>query len=526
MKRIFYFTGHRLTVFHWSKNQFYGACSFEPDSVGVDKFKEYLDTTVKMPTKLLVDMIEEDFRKEVMPHVYGGDRKSVVGRMLDRFYRASQQYTYYEIVGREKKGRKDSEVLLGAITNPQMIQPWVGIIEDCKVPLSGIWTLPLVSKSLLPVLNAKTGPVLMVSQQVNSNLRQTFFRDGKMLSSRQSVINQDAADVSGIGNYAKPEVDRTIEFVRNQHLVEADEVIRVHVLSAEEQIKSLADNFKSDDLHEIHIHRVVDVHKKLGIPEFQSKFSDGIFAWLCMNSGELAGHYGEAKDFSRYYFSIGSKALYAVSVLVAVLGFMLTAGNISEAIEYNKSVDLLNQQAKEFKQVYTNKFEAYEPVFTHARSMNAAVDIVGRIRANSTVSPLDFYIEISRILSGSGLGKIYVDRIEWKSDKFEYDEEKQAIKITDASMTSEDPIHHIAVIKGRIPVSTDDYRGSVSRVNNIIAAIQKHPRVEHVEALDMPVEVRSEKKFAAESGFDSGNDKDNSRGVFSIQVVMRGLGHA
>ena len=70
------------------------------------------------------------------------------------------------------------------------------------------------------MIGAKKGPVLLVTQQVNSNLRQTFFMDGKMISSRQSVINQDAANISNIGKFAWPEVDKTLTFIRNQQQIE------------------------------------------------------------------------------------------------------------------------------------------------------------------------------------------------------------------------------------------------------------------------------------------------------------------
>jgi len=85
------------------------------------------------------------------------------------------------------------------MTNPQLIQPWITILDECEVPLSGIWTLPLISKNLLKTIKATSGVVLLVSQQVNSNVRQTLFRDSKLVSSRQSIINQDINDISGIG---------------------------------------------------------------------------------------------------------------------------------------------------------------------------------------------------------------------------------------------------------------------------------------------------------------------------------------
>ena len=218
MKRLFYFTGYRLNVMHWQGRKMVGSSSFEPTERGLQEFRAYLSHTEKIISRLLIDVIEEDFRNEIIPHVGSRDRNSVISRLIDRYYRSSRDYCYSEILGREKDGRKDDIVLLGALTNPQLIRPWLEILDECEVPLSGIWTQPIISKKLLKTIKASTGVVLLVSQQVNSNLRQTFFRDGKMLASRQSIVNQDVHDISNIGALAAPELARTINFLRNQHV--------------------------------------------------------------------------------------------------------------------------------------------------------------------------------------------------------------------------------------------------------------------------------------------------------------------
>ena len=65
MKRLFHFTGYRLSVLHWQGKQLVGTSSFEPTGNGLDKFRNYLLKTENIPSKFLVDVIEEDFRKWV-----------------------------------------------------------------------------------------------------------------------------------------------------------------------------------------------------------------------------------------------------------------------------------------------------------------------------------------------------------------------------------------------------------------------------------------------------------------------------
>jgi hypothetical protein len=384
-----------------------------------------------------------------------------------------------------------------------------------------VWTLPLVSKKLLPIIGAKKGPVLLVSQQVNSNLRQTFFRDGKILSSRQSVINQDAVDISKIGDFARPEVERTIEFLRNQRMVEADEAIQIHIIGSGEQLESLEESFESTSLNQIRIHRVAELHEKIGINDLNEKYSDGLFAWLCMSQWEPKGHYGEIAQYDQHYYKLASGALYALSIVIVLVALLTTESNISSAVEYGRSVELLRTQAKEYKKVYKKKFEEFEPVFTHARAMNAAVDLADKIYRNSRVSPLDFMIELSNILNKPEFNKIQVKKIEWKTEQVSESRGKEIVNAKNPDLTLDDRIRHAGILKGRIDVPDNNYRGSVDRVNAIIGALLKHDRIIEVEAIDMPVEVRSEKMFTDESGVDAKTVKQEQTGLFSLRIIMK-----
>lgn len=524
MKRIFYFTGHRFTVLHWKGKTFTGACSFEPDSAGLDKFEQYLQQSARLATKLLIDVIEEDFRQETIPHVHGKDRAAVVNRMLDRFYRASKQYTYHEILGREKTGRKDDHVLLGAVTDPALLNPWMEVINRTETPLSGIWTLPLVSKKLLGLIDAKKGPVLLVSQQVNSTLRQTFFRDGKMISSRQSVINQDAANIRKLGKFARPEIERTTTYLRSQRLIEEQEELQVHMLCSDVQKDSLMEELESDTTWKFRLHAIEDIHKKIGLQGIDSKFADGIYAWLCLSEKFSTGHYGRSDNFRRYHYALVNGGLYAMSVITLLVAAVLTEANISGAIEASRSVELLKQQEEGYQKVYKEKFATYEAVFQNAKGMNAAVDLVTTIEQHATVSPLDLYIEVSKILSQPQFREIEINGIEWTKEQH-IDGAGNTAKQGKPDIVSPDPMRHVAILSGKIPVSSNDYGRSVAQVNNIVLALLKHERIETVEALEMPVEVRSDKRFSAESGTDEANNQDDGRGIFSIRIVMKGISH-
>ncbi len=518
MKRLFYFTGYRLSVLYWKGKELVGSSSFEPTREGLDNFRNYLLQTENISGMFLVDVIEEDFRNEKIPHVSNKDRQAVISRLTDRYYRTSQDYCYNEIIGREKTGRKDDIVLLGAMTNPQLIQPWLSIIEECEVPLSGIWTLPIVSKKLLKTLNATSGCVLLVSQQVNSNVRQTLFRDGKLVSSRQSIVNQDINDISNIGELAEPEVNRTIEFLRAQNLVSSDEVINLHILGSAEQLDSLQLSFKPNDFQTITIHHITDIQEKLGLKGVGGKFSDIIFAWLCSHQGIAFSHYGSRQTFNRYQNKIISMALYAASITVVVIAILFTELNVSEALEYKKSVTLLKQEENNYKNLYSKKFKDFEDVFQNAGIMNAAVQLAGQIKVNSATSPLDFLIKLSDMLSLEKGDELHIDNIQWQAININ----EQFDTTTNANFTANLPVKHSAIVTGRIDVPEHNYRESINHIERIINYLKANASIDDVIALKMPVDLRSESKFSTESGVEiSQRATKESSGVFTLKVIMK-----
>ena len=81
-KRIFFITTGRLRVFHFD-GQLSDPIEFTANEQGLTDFSQYLEHYPSEPVAVLVDVVEEDFREESIPHVFGGDRQAVRHLVVD-----------------------------------------------------------------------------------------------------------------------------------------------------------------------------------------------------------------------------------------------------------------------------------------------------------------------------------------------------------------------------------------------------------------------------------------------------------
>ena len=287
-------------------------------------------------------------------------------------------------------------------------------------------------------------------------------------------------------------------------------------------MQSLQESFKTTDKETVVIHPVTEIHRALGLTGVSERFSDSIFSWLCLDQTISSTHYGHSETFVRYRNKLISTALYVASLFVVITSVLLTQANVSDAIEYEESISLLKDEEKNYKALYSKKFKDFEEVFQNAGVMNAAVDLAEQITVNGETSPLDFMISLSEILSQDAAHTLHIDKVKWQAVNID-DKSK---KINQANFTSDDSVKHEVTVTGRIDDSENNYRASIEHIQRIIGYLEESKRVDNVEMLTMPVDLRSESKFSTESGVDiSGGENEGVTGVFTFKILMKEPDH-
>ncbi len=524
MKRLFYYSGQQLTIFHWQNEKCIASYIFDPNEIGLEKFITYLQATKNTPVRILVDLIEEDFKKENIPHVGSNDRKAIINRLIDRHYRKSKDYVNYKVIGREKQGRKDDIVLYSVLSNPKILDFWLKPIKDNHISISGIWSLPLLSEALFNKFKISADNVLLVSQQVPGNLRQTFIKKGKFENSRSAMVNLHD---STIGKYISTEIEQTIRFLSNQRHIGFDEKIQIHIICREDDLTEIQSHCTDAAMRTFQYHSILDIQNKIGYSissdtQLNSNiinYSNGIYSYICSSLISPFGHYGPRTLFSIFNQQIVSTSLITISLLSIVFSILFSLSIYSNTLPLENEILTINNQTDSVNKAYKNTLEKIEFKLEKSQAMKSSVLLVNKIREQLSTSPQKFMSDISNLFSKYQLANTEITKLSWKQYQ------KNNISPSDKNIidyAKNDAINQYAVIGGYINISKSSLKKSVEQVNSIVDIFKNNKSTKSVNIKRIPIDIRPVSSIENESGSGIQDDikSDKSKGQFEIEILM------
>ncbi len=216
-----------MAVYHWSGGELLEPLWFGADEDGLTEFALYLAHAPHDPVYLLVDVVEEEFREESIPHVIGNDRRSLMRTRLNRLFR-DPTYSYAVVQGRDADGRRDDQVLFTALIRPDLLSPWIGQIAKHKIPLAGIYSLPIVSEALIKHMPVESDHALLVTLQSTGGLRQTFFNKRRVKLSRLAIM--PPGETPGHASYVLGEIEKIRRYLNSLRQLPHDSPLDVYVV--------------------------------------------------------------------------------------------------------------------------------------------------------------------------------------------------------------------------------------------------------------------------------------------------------
>ncbi len=433
---------------------------------GRESFGSFLQET-KCPAYLLTDLIEEDYRHDIVPHLIGSSRAALIQRKFDQFYRGTP-FRKATLLQRQKTGRRDDDILFSALTNPGLIMPWLNIMLAQQIPLGGIYSVPQISEPL--VRNHASKHLLLISWEKFSGLRQTYFSDHRLQISRLTPVYADLTFQNAVVN----ELSRTYQYLKSLSLLPAGQILDVRILCHADDRSELQKQLPNDVDVRYEFADIDEVGRQL---KLDYRFTDSDASQIFLRqlaANRPSTHYASA-EHTRYYtlwqlrraLNWSSGALLLGSILWASTTVWQSGGDATQANALQIETQHLMKEAKQIRQ-------SFPVTDTPAADMKTSVSVMRKLYQYGS-APQIILKPISAALDH--FPKIDINGLEWK----ESTAEPVAIN------TRADVPADVITLKGDMHGFGNDYRAALAYLDRFQLELGK--RGYQVTALTRPLDL-------------------------------------
>lgn len=451
-------------------------------------------SAVNIPTYLLTDLIEEDFRHEIVPHLRGGSRKLLLERKFDQFYR-NTPFHQATMLHRQKTGRRDDDFLFSALTNPSVIMPWLNILLAQKIPLAGIYSVPQISAPL--IADHPSSHLLLISWEKFSGLRQTYFSDHHLQISRMTPIHAQQTFHEAVSK----ELSRTYLYLKSLSLLPLGRTLDVRILChRNDRDKLEADGLINDTEMHYDFTDIADIATRLGM-EHEQPDSDATQIFLHQLAvNPPKSHYASATH--THYFALWRcrRALNIASITLLFGALLWSAINFWMSSKEAADTDLLKLQTRQTQETLQLTLASFPNTYAPAPDMKTGVLIEHKL-AQYAATPQEIMGPISTVLEHNL--RIELDELSWQMSATE--------PIT--TNTLADVPAQVIILTGHLLNFSTDYRAALNYLEQFQHDLAKHGY--QVTVPRKPLDVSPSGSIVDQRG-----ERENTS-EFSLKLSMR-----
>ncbi len=490
-RRLLYVNAISMYAYRWQGGRLHAEGDFKADGEGVGAFIEYLARHRQSRYSLLVDVADEGFQFESLPHALGRDHAALLQRKLSQHF-PDTTFRVACVLGRQRTGRRDDEFLFSALTRPQLLEPWLAALRNSESCLSGIYSPFLLSSRLVAACLGKStadNSQCLLLTQTHAGLRVSFLANGQLHFSRLTPL--------AVNSLEEPtrtcgfEALRTYHYLLGQRLIERDVALQTLVLAHPAQIAA----FRATclDTGELNF-RFIDIlaaATRLGLKTFmQDSCCDLLFLHL------MAGHpprqqFAPASERRFFRFRQLRSAINAIGASMLLACLLISARQL---IEYGKLRDqtaLMSRQAVVIGHQYEEVLKTLPPM---PLGKDALRTLVGRYEdlAKHSANPQEMYLRISQALEQAP--QIELARIDWQAER-------------DVS----------ADVFAKLPLALkNDEAGMKKIIGSFVAGLGKDGDLQ-VDILKQPFDDGSAKLLKSGSGVEAHSEAP----IFALRIVQK-----
>jgi len=511
-RRIFYVTQQALVVYQLTRHSVVEVERFSNSDEGFLRFSAHLENAADEPGAMLIDVIEEEFSTDSVPRVSKGDRNSLLARRLRKRFSRTPYRTSIELPRDRNKEGDGQPVLYAAITNPELVDPWLNILEQYKTPLTGVYSVALMGAEFL---KAKVGKIprhaLLLSIHQKKRLRLVFIDRGQVVSARLSrVISPDREEFDGS---LVAEVSQSRKYLeRARHLQASDPLDVYFVADADISERAFSG---SADAAGIRLH-TIDLTRAAAKAGLSSAPPPG--------HGELLFlmHCAHRRATLRYPNNNRKNYAGLARVRQAILGVAVAAGLVcavvggfrfAEGLVLQDRSNAINAQLVRLEETYRRENEEFQPLRAGSHEMKLAVDTGEFLQRNAL--PVEWALQqIGNVLTDHDA--VVVNGMGWevRADSTSAPANPRPGEILPLTIPAAASVQ--ATVKGQLDAFDGDLRLAFARIDDLASDLESRTDFDQVAVVEYPIDARP---AAAISG-EVRNTREDRPATFALQLTL------
>ena len=514
-KLLAYYSGKHTEVYTWRRGTLSAIHVFNADAEGVAEFAAHLAAHAKLPIYFLVDIIEEDFRLETIPHILGRSRTALINRKLEQAFR-NVPYRHTAMQERDAQGRRDDHLLLSALTNSEALSPWIEAILACRMALVGLYSVPLLSQAIVRKLGLNQVPhLLLVTRQSDGGLRQSYFQNGHLKLSR--LVSLTGNDSNALIAAVNEESAKIQQYLNNQRLLPRDKLLEIHLLFLEGECRLLLDGCNNTPTHQFFPLALRQTAAALKFDAGTTTDAKSLYLQFLVRH-HVGNHYAGARESRYWRLNRSALAMKSGGIALVAFGILSAAFHISDGLNLAMQTDQTLGQAERLEAEARTMQSAFP-------SLPAAPDILkGSVELAEALSERPRTPEILMTTIGRALGElpqVRLQRFKWvlsSNPGLDIGAKSAAPATPEAAPGGSGEKLELALLEGEITPFTH-YREALAAVERLTTLLNATPGL---QATPLALPIETDPKAQLKGSLNGGAQPPAA--TFSLKLVYRGAG--
>ncbi len=484
----------QATAAVWRRQRLESIRRFPAGEQGWNGFAGFLRSVKGLPISFLVDVLDEDYRFETLPRAGGGERAQMVARKLRQLYR-STAFSAASLQERSTGKRGDDRYLFAALTNPEIVSPWLRIVQQNGVPVAGVHLLPMVALGLVDRLKLKQADVLLVTKG-SAGLRQTFCKHSRFRVSRLTPLR--GGSTPAVDFYAQ-EIANTRMYLDALTVTHVDNIVPVVILDPDGSLASLPDAIARERPNlRPEVLGPKKIESLLGIPPSElAESADALYLRLLAGAPRLTDLAPPMVEAGFRVYRV--KQLVYASAAAIALGAIIWAGIEAYRTHRAEAQTLaLLDQARRYDAMYREVTAQFPKAPASAAEMREAVEAAERLRQQLR-TPEAMLAVIGQALEANP--RIALNGLEWRftADKLDSAPGPDLA----GGGASAGKLRQIGILSGEVSDYDGNYRQAVARIRELVQTLAAHDQVAEVSVIELPLDISSESGLSGNTNVSS-----------------------